>query len=75
MTEENIQRAMEYVARKMLSESIDIRDPGVVVRWMIENPLPTKAEYEAEMAVLHEEEKAARIVVLQEELNKLQGSE
>jgi hypothetical protein len=73
MTEENIQKAMEYVARKMITEELDIRDSGVAVRWLIENPLPTKAEYEAEMEALHAEEKAARIVALQEELARLQG--
>jgi hypothetical protein len=75
MTEENIQKAMEYVARKMVAEELNITDAGVAVRWLIENPLPTRAEYEAEMAVIHAEEKAAKIVALQEELDRLQGSE
>ena len=74
LTELQVQKAMQYVARKMTSEGFNLTDTGVVVKWMIENPLPSKAEYQAQLATWEEEEKAARIVALQDELDKLQGS-
>jgi hypothetical protein len=42
---------------------------------MIDNPLPSKAEYQAQVAAWEEEDKAAKIVVLQAQLDKLQGSQ
>jgi len=73
MTEANLEKALEYVGRKMIADAVDPRDMRAVVVWMIENPLPTKAEYEAEMAQLEADDKAARIVALQAELTRLQG--
>ena len=73
LTELQIEKATDYVTRKMLEDGVNVTDPGAVMRWMIVNPLPTKAEYQAQLAVWEEEEKAARIVVLQEELDRLQG--
>lgn len=74
LTELQIEKAMSYVARKMTEEGVDIRDTGVVVKWMIENPLPSKAEYQAQLAEWEEEDKAAKIVALQAELDRLQGA-
>jgi hypothetical protein len=42
---------------------------------MIDNPLPSKAEYQAQVAVWEEEDKAKTIAHLQAQLAKLQGSE
>jgi hypothetical protein len=75
LTESQIQKAMDYVARKMIQDKINLIDVGAVIRWMIENPLPTKAEYQAQLAVWEEEDKAAKIVALQAQLDKLQGSQ
>jgi aminopeptidase C len=74
LTEEQIGKSMSYVARKMTLAGVDIQDTGIVVRWLIENPLPPEAEYQAQLTEWEEEEKVARIAALQEELNKLQGS-
>jgi len=71
LTEEQMQKAMAYTARKMNADNVDIRNSVDVIRWMINNPLPSKAEYQAQVAIWEEEDKAARRAHLESELAKL----
>jgi hypothetical protein len=71
LTEEQMQKALNYVARKMQEDNTDIDDIGGVVRWMIENPLPSKAEYQAQVTAWEEEDKEVRRAHLEAELAKL----
>jgi hypothetical protein len=73
MTEENLQKAIGYVIMKMKEANVNPMDMGEVLRFMIENPLPTKVEYEAELAAAEAAAKAARILALQTELAQLQS--
>jgi hypothetical protein len=73
LTEVQIGKAMDYVTRKMMIDGVNPMDSAMAIRWMIENPLPTKAEYQAQIAAWEEEEKAARIVALEAQLAKLKG--
>ena len=73
LTELQITKAMGYVGRKMVEDGVNPMDVEAVLRWMIQNPLPTKAEYQAQMAVWEEEEKAAKIATLEKQLAALQG--
>jgi len=73
LTEEQLEKAMRYVARGMVADGVNFSDVGAVVKWMIEHPLPTRATYEAQVAADDEAEKQARIAALQSELNKLEG--
>jgi hypothetical protein len=74
LTDAQMEKALAYVARKMQEEEVSVQDIGGIVRWMIDNPLPSKAEYQAQVAVWEEEDKAKTIAHLQAQLAKLQGS-
>lgn len=73
LTEAQMEKALAYVFRKMQEADLNASDLSGIVRWMIENPLPTKAEYQAQLAAWEEEDKAASIAHLQAQLDKLQG--
>ena len=73
LTEDQVQKAMAYVARKMQEDKVNPQNPGGVVRWMIENPLPSREEYQAQVAAWEEEDKAESIVKLEAQLAKLRG--
>jgi hypothetical protein len=73
LTELQMQKAMDYVVKKMIEDHVDVRDIANVIRWMIDNPLPSKAEYQAQVAAWEEEAKAAKIVALQAQLDRLKG--
>jgi len=73
LTESQMEKALRYVARAMAADGVNFADVGAVVEWMINNPLPDRLTYEAQVAVDDESEKQARIAALQEELTKLEG--
>jgi hypothetical protein len=73
LTDVQMEKAMRYVARKMQEEKVSVQDVGGIVKWMINNPLPSKAEYQAQMDVWEEEDKAASIAKLEAQLAKLKG--
>jgi hypothetical protein len=72
LTEAQIEKAMDYVVRKMIEEHANVVDVAAVMRWMILNPLPTKEEYQAQVAAWDEEVKQARILRLRAELDRLE---
>ena len=74
LTEEQLDKAVAYVLRKLEEDGVKFNNIRDFVRWMIENPLPSKAEYQAQVAAWEEEVKQARIAALQTELDRLQGS-
>ena len=74
LTEAQVDKAVAYVLRKVKEDGVKFNNIRDFVRWMIENPLPSKAEYQAQVAAWEEEVKQARIAALQTELDKLQGS-
>lgn len=71
LTDEQLEKAMRFVARQMIAATVNIHDVGEVVKWMILNPLPTKEEYEALVLQQDEAEKQLRITALQDELDRL----
>jgi hypothetical protein len=73
LTDEQMEKAMRYVARKMQEDGINTQSIVEIVQWMINNPLPSKAEYQAQTAAWEVEDKAANIAHLEAELAKLQG--
>lgn len=73
LTDEQLEKAMRFVARQMIAAEVNLNDVSSVVKWMILNPLPTKEEYEVIVAQQDETEKQLRIAVLQEELDRLEG--
>jgi len=73
MTDEQMEKAMRYVARAMIADHVNPNDVGSVVKWMILNPLPARATYEAEVDQQDEAEKQTRITALRDELNRLEG--
>jgi hypothetical protein len=74
LTEVQKEKVIVYVTRRMTEDGIPPIEITKVIVWMAENPLPTKEEYQAQLATWEAEDKAAKIVALQAELNKLQGS-
>ena len=72
LTEQEIQTAIEYIAREMKAAGLNITDVGAVVRWLVENPLPDKAVYEAELNAAMETENTERIALLTKEIQRLQ---
>ena len=73
LTEEQIGVTMRYLVQKMLDEGVKINNPEQVLRWMILNPIPDQDTVATEAAVQEEAEKQRRIVLLTEELAKLEG--
>ena len=68
LTEDQMEMAMRYVARRMIADGVDLNNVGAVVQWMIANPLPKRAIYESEVAAQDEEERQLRIQQLREEI-------
>ena len=73
LTEAQLDKAVEFTLRKIDEDAVKVENIRDLVRWMIENPLPTKAEYQDQIAAWEEEAKAAKIAALQAELDQLQG--
>ncbi len=74
LTEEQIQVTLRYLVQKMLDEKVEISNPSHVLRWMVLNPIPNQETVATEAAVQEEAEKQRRIVLLTEELAKLEGN-
>jgi hypothetical protein len=74
LTEAQIDKAVEFTLRKIDEDPVEVNNIRDLVRWMIENPLPTKAEYQDQIAAWEEEAKAAKIASLQAQLDELQGA-
>ena len=72
MTEQEIQDAMEYVARTAMEGGANLQDVGSVVRWMIENPLPDQAIWEADLAARRSADRVQRLETLRTEVTKLE---
>lgn len=73
LTDEQLAPIYRYCATKFQEQKIDARNPMEVIKWMVENPLPTPEEVRAEHEVEDEAEKQRRIIALTEELEKLEG--
>jgi hypothetical protein len=71
LTEEQVDKALKWVIRKAKEDGVRFQDIVSVIKWMIENPLPSKAEYLAQTATWEAEDKEVRRAHLQEELDKL----
>ena len=74
LTEEQIQVTMRYLVNKMVEEGVKINNPEQVLRYMILNPLPDHETVATEFTEQQEAEKAKRIVLLTEELARLEGN-
>jgi hypothetical protein len=74
LTEEQIMVTMRFLVTKMRDEDINLNNPEQVLRYMILNPLPDHETVAAEDAAQMEKEKAKRIVLLTEELKRLEGN-
>jgi len=68
LTDEQLDTAMRYLAKKMIEERIDVRNPHEVVKFMLLNPLPDHMEVIAELNMKDETEKVRRIALLHKEL-------
>ena len=73
LTDEEINTTMKYLGGKMIEAKIDVGDPYQVIKFMILNPLPDHMEVIAELRVSEEAAKKRKIVLLHEELAKLEG--
>jgi hypothetical protein len=74
LTEEQIMVTMRFIVNKMREEEVQINNPEQVLRYMILNPLPDHDTVAAEATKQEEAEKAKRIVLLTEELKRLEGN-
>lgn len=72
-TDEQLDAIYRYIAKRFREQKIDARDPANVIKWMLENPLPSAEEVTTEAAAEEAAEKQRRIVALTEELEKLEG--
>ncbi|MCW4026216.1 MAG: hypothetical protein NWE76_01870 [Candidatus Bathyarchaeota archaeon] len=73
MTDEELEPIYRYISRKFREQQLDARNPTVVIKWMLENPLPSPEEVVEEIKQQEEAEKQRRIAVLREELERLEG--
>jgi CO dehydrogenase nickel-insertion accessory protein CooC1 len=74
LTEEQIMVTMRFIVNKMREEEIQINNPEQVLRYMILNPLPDHDTVASEDVKQQEREKAKRIALLTEELERLEGN-
>ena len=74
LTEEQIMVTMRFIVNKMRDENIQLNNPEQVLRYMILNPLPDHETVASEDAAQQEAEKTKRIVLLTEELKRLEGN-
>jgi len=74
VTEAQIDKAVEFVGRSMLEAGVDLRDSLAVARWMVQNPLPTRAEYEAQMTIWETQDRESKITQLENELELLKAA-
>ena len=73
LTEEQIQVTLRYLVQRMRDDEVQINNPEQVLRWMILNPIPDHETVAKEATVQEEKEKQRRIVLLTDELAKLEG--
>lgn len=71
MTEEQIQKALKYLIRAATADKVDIFSVELVLRWVIENPLPD--DFEAQTDAADEEALQLRITNMRKTLNRLEG--
>jgi hypothetical protein len=65
--------ALRYIAIKMREDKVNMGSPGEVVKWMLRNPLPDPKDVAREYDEEVEKERKRRIVILTEELERLEG--
>ena len=73
VSDEELQKAIRWVVRGLKEAAIDPQNVQAVVTWMIENQLPAKDVWLAEVEKEDEEERLATIEALKEEITKLEG--
>jgi hypothetical protein len=71
LTDEQVYKALKWVTKRAREDGANFQDVASVVIWMIKNPLPDRAIWEAEADTQEEEERTARIEHLNAELTKL----
>ena len=74
LTDEQIMVTMRYLVNRMQEEGVQVNNPEQVLRWMILNPIPDHKTVVREYTEREEREKAKRIVILTEELKRLEGN-
>ena len=72
-SDEELQKALRWVGRGLKEAEIDLQNVQAVVVWTIENQLPAKDVWLAEVEKEDEEERLATIEALKEEITKLEG--
>ncbi len=73
-TEEEMSIALRYIGIKMKEDRVNMGSPAEVVKWMLRNPLPDAKDVAREYNAAEERERKRRIVILTEELEKLEGN-
>jgi hypothetical protein len=74
LTDEQMEVTLRYIVAKMQEAKINPSNPMEIVKFMILNPLPDHTEVAREDAEATEKERQRRIVLLTEELAKLEGN-
>ena len=74
LTEEQMEVTVRYIVGKMRDANVNPGSVMEVVKFMILNPLPSHTEVARADAEATEKEKQRRIVLLTEELAKLEGN-
>ena len=75
LTDAQLEKVMRWVARGLKASGVNPQDTGGVVKWMINNPLPSRAEIEAATDAADEADKQEYILRLEAELTKLKGGQ
>ncbi len=73
LTEIQVERAVNYLLRHMIEDKVDLQRLDQVLKYVVLNPLPSRATYEAEELSKEEAEKQRHIAALKDQLSKLEG--
>ncbi len=73
LTEIEQERAANYLVRTMVANNVNVQDPVEIIKWVVSNPLPSKAVWEAAELSDEDEAKQRHIAALRTELTKLEG--
>ncbi len=73
LTKEQLDITLRFIVMKMREAKVNIGNPGEVMRYMILNPIPDHEDVVREHDEEMEKERKRRIVILTEELEKLEG--
>jgi hypothetical protein len=75
LTREQEESVLRYLGARMQGDNVNTKDVRAVLSWIINNPLPSIEEMEAEAAQQVIDERAAKIAKHREALARLEAEE